>query len=175
VVSTPNRLQIRLLPSESHPLEHQEGSSLAFSAAPPLLGNIKILPSIQNLINFITNTLPKPVLVALVYRLVILNLAFQILPTIGADSWETEVGVDDSWGDRPTSALAHLLLTYRQSIMIMVYSHLLCASLLSYLAWLLVTSTVPFDYSVGLLLPCLVEMDECLLHSVLVGSGADRQ
>jgi hypothetical protein len=91
------------------------------------LGNIKILPSIQNLINFITNTLPKPVLVALVYRLVILNLAFQILPTIGADSWETEVGVDDSWGDRPTSALAHLLLTYRQSIMIMVYSHLLCA------------------------------------------------
>ena len=65
-------------------------------------------------------------LVALVYRLVILNLAFQILPTIGADSWETEVGVDDSWGDRPTSALAHLLLTYRQSIMIMVYSHLLC-------------------------------------------------
>ena len=101
-------------------------SQLAPSTAPPLLGNIKILPSIQNLINFITNTLPKPVLVALVYRLVILNLAFQILPTIGADSWETEVGVDDSWGDRPTSALAHLLLTYRQSIMIMVYSHLLC-------------------------------------------------
>lgn len=65
-------------------------------------------------------------LVALVYRLVILNVAFQILPTIGADSWDTEVGVDDSWGDRPTSALAHLLLTYRQSIMITVYSHLLC-------------------------------------------------
>jgi len=104
-------------------------------AAPPLLGNIKILPSIQNLINFITNTLPKPVLVALVYRLVVLNLAFQILPTIGADSWETEAGVDDSWGDRPTSALAHLLLTYRQSIMIMVYSHLLLLDYSSHVWW----------------------------------------
>lgn len=110
------------------------GPLTPFSTAPPLLGNIKILPSIQNLINFITNTLPKPVLVALVYRLVILNLAFQILPTIGADSWETEAGVDDSWGDRPTSALAHLLLTYRQSIMIMVYSHLLRAFPSPYLA-----------------------------------------
>ena len=150
-----------------------EGSSLTSSAAPTLLGKIKILPSLQNLINFITNTLPKPVLVALVYRLVILNVAFQILPTIGADSWETEAGVDDSWGDRPTSALAHLLLTYRQSIMIMVYSHLLCEfSLSSYLPALL---SVPSDYSVGLLFACLVEMDERLLHSVLVGCRIDRQ
>ena len=125
MVSILNRSQTHLLHSESCSFERRKSSSLAFSTAPLLLGNIKILPSIQNLINFITNTLPKPVLVALVYRLVILNLAFQILPTIGADSWETEAGVDDSWGDRPTSALAHLLLTYRQSIMIMVYSHLL--------------------------------------------------
>lgn len=114
-------------------------------------------------------------LVALVYRLVVLNLAFQILPTIGADSWETEVGVDDSWGDRPTSALAHLLLTYRQSIMIMVYSHLLCAFPFSHLAQPLVTLTIPLGSSVGLLFPCLVEMDERLLHSVLVGRRADRQ
>lgn len=114
-------------------------------------------------------------LVALVYRLVILNLAFQILPTIGADSWETEVGVDDSWGDRPTSALAHLLLTYRQSIMIMVYSHLLCAFPLSYLVWPPVMLTVTLNYSAGLLFTCLVEMDERLLHSVPVGHRADRQ
>ena len=114
-------------------------------------------------------------LAALVYRLVVLNLAFQILPTIGADSWETEAGVDDSWGDRPTSALAHLLLTYRQSIMIMVYSHLLCAFPLSYLARHPVVLTARFDYSVGLLFTCLVEMDERLLHSVLVGRRADRQ
>lgn len=90
-------------------------------------------------------------LVALVYRLVVLNLAFQILPTIGADSWETEVGVDDSWGDRPTSALAHLLLTYRQSIMIMVYSHLLCAfpssQLMRLIAILTVALNSVLDYS----------------------------
>ena len=114
-------------------------------------------------------------LVALLYRLVILNLAFQILPTIGADSWETEVGVDDSWGDRPTSALAHLLLTYRQSIMIMVYSHLLCAFPLLYLARPPVILTVPYYLSVGLLFTCLVEVDERLFHSVLVGSRVDRQ
>ena len=114
-------------------------------------------------------------LVALVYRLVVLNLAFQILPTIGADSWETEVGVDDSWGDRPTSALAHLLLTYRQSIMIMVYSHLLCAFSLLHLAQSLVILALPLDFSVGLFFPCLVEMDERLLHSVLVGRRTNRQ
>lgn len=47
------------------------------------------------------NTLPKPVLIALLYRLTILHLASGILPTIGADSWESEEGVDDTWGDRP--------------------------------------------------------------------------
>ena len=114
-------------------------------------------------------------LVALVYRLVVLNLAFQILPTIGADSWETEAGVDDSWGDRPTSALAHLLLTYRQSIMIMVYSHLLRAFPLLYLVRPPVILTIPFNSSVRLLFARLVEMDERLLYSVLVGRRADRQ
>lgn len=93
----------------------------------PLLGNI--LPHLQNLITFITNTLPTPVLVALLYRLGILHCASLILPTIGADSWEAEAGVDDSWSDRPTSALTRLLLTYRQAIFIMVFSHLLCTLL----------------------------------------------
>jgi hypothetical protein len=63
----------------------------------PLLPNI--LPHLQALVNFVTNTLPKPVLVALLYRLGILHLASRILPTIGADDWETE---DDSeWNGRP--------------------------------------------------------------------------
>jgi hypothetical protein len=115
------------------------------------------------------------VLVALVYRLVILNLAFQILPTIGADSWETEAGVDDSWGDRPTSALAHLLLTYRQSIMIMVYSHLLCEFLLTCLVRTPVILIERLNHSIGLLLACLVEMDERLLHSALVDCRTNRQ
>ena len=106
------------------------------SYSAPLLSNI--LPHLQTLVNFVTNTLPKHVLVALLYRLVVLHFASQILPTIGADNWESEYGEDDG---RPvstfqpymvkghnfvqTSKLTHLLLTYRQAIFITVYSHLL--------------------------------------------------
>lgn len=50
------------------------------------------------------NTLPKPVLLALLYRLAILHLASRILPTIGADSWESDDGVHDSWESRPVNA-----------------------------------------------------------------------
>ena len=49
----------------------------------------------QTLLNFITNTLPKPVLVALLYRLLVLQFASQILPTIGADNWESEYDSED--------------------------------------------------------------------------------
>lgn len=69
------------------------------SSYAPLLGNI--MPHLQTLVNFITNTLPKPLLVALVYRLFVLLCAARILPTIGADSWETEYGVDEGWDGRP--------------------------------------------------------------------------
>ena len=65
----------------------------------PLLPNI--LPHIQTLLNFVINTLPKPVLISLLYRLAILHLASGILPTIGSDSWESEEGVDGTWNDRP--------------------------------------------------------------------------
>lgn len=61
--------------------------------------------------NFVTNTLPKPVLVALLYRLSILHLASHILPTIGADSWESEDGVDDGWDGRPVNT-SLIILTY---------------------------------------------------------------
>lgn len=84
-------------------------------------------------------------LVALLYRLVVLHFASQILPTIGADSWERETGVDYGWDERPvslehvyahhtdtriyclfkTSKLTYLVLTYRQSIFVTVYSNLL--------------------------------------------------
>ena len=50
-----------------------------------------------------TNTLPKPVLAALVYRLTILLGAARVLPSIGADSWEADYGVDDGWDGRPVS------------------------------------------------------------------------
>lgn len=65
----------------------------------PLLSNI--LPHLQTLVNFITNTLPKPVLVALFYRLTILQFASRILPTIGADAWESDDPIEDGWDDRP--------------------------------------------------------------------------
>lgn len=58
----------------------------------------------QTLINFVTNTLPKPVLFALAYRLSVLHLASYILPTIGADSWELEYGDDESWSARPVGS-----------------------------------------------------------------------
>lgn len=62
----------------------------------PLLSNI--LPHLQTLVNFITNTLPKPVLVALLYRLAILQFASRILPTIGADVFGDS---SDGWDGRP--------------------------------------------------------------------------
>ena len=65
----------------------------------PLLPNI--LPHFQTLMNFVLNTLPKPVLIALMYRLSILHLASSILPTIGADSWASDEGVHNGWDDRP--------------------------------------------------------------------------
>jgi len=93
------------------------------SSYAPLLPNI--LPHFQTLLNFVINTLPKPVLIALLYRLAILHLASRILPTIGTNNWESEEEVTNSWNDRPTSFLTRILLTYRQFIFITVYSHLL--------------------------------------------------
>ncbi|KAK7694728.1 hypothetical protein QCA50_001916 [Cerrena zonata] len=103
------------------------------SSYAPLLGNI--LPHLQTLVTFITNTLPKPVLAALLVRLVVIHFASRILPTIGADSWEAEPGVDDTWDERPTSKLTHILLTYRQSIFVTVYSHLLLLDHSSQVWW----------------------------------------
>ncbi|KAF7320368.1 hypothetical protein MKEN_00821600 [Mycena kentingensis (nom. inval.)] len=94
----------------------------AFAYA-PLLPNL--LPHFQALLNFFISVLPRPLLAALCYRLAILQLASRILPQIGADSFDDAYGVDYTWEDRPTSALTRLLLTYRQSIFITVYSHLL--------------------------------------------------
>lgn len=67
----------------------------------PLLPNI--YPHFQTLLNFMINTLPKPVLIALLYRLTILHLASRIIPTIGVDTWEPEEGADDGWTDCPVS------------------------------------------------------------------------
>jgi hypothetical protein len=128
----------------------QKSFSDPFSSYAPLLPNI--IPHLQALVNFVTNTLPKPVLIALLYRLTILHLASRILPTIGADSWEAEQGVDDGWDGRPTSTLARVLLTYRQSIFVTVYSHLLLLDEQSQVwwRWMNIFSTLVF-WSVELL------------------------
>ncbi|KAK0446377.1 uncharacterized protein EV420DRAFT_1715790 [Desarmillaria tabescens] len=73
----------------------------------PLLPNL--IPHLQTLLNFVTNTLPKP-------------LASKILLGIGADSWDNEDGVDNGWEDRPTLTLTRILLTYRQLIFVTVLS-----------------------------------------------------
>jgi len=103
------------------------------SSYAPLLSNI--LPHLQTLVNFITNTLPKPVLVALFYRLTILQFASRILPTIGADAWESDDSTNNGWDGRPTSTLTRFLLTYRQLIFVMVYSHLLLLDPASQVWW----------------------------------------
>ncbi|KAF8272907.1 hypothetical protein EI94DRAFT_1776607 [Lactarius quietus] len=128
---------------------NQQSFSGPASSYAPLLPNI--MPHLQTLVNFVTNTLPKPVLAALVYRLAILLGAARVLPSIGADSWEAEYGVDDGWDGRPvstelaklnnvskfhqTSKLTHILLTYRQSILVTVYSHLLLLDHSSQVWW----------------------------------------
>ncbi|KAK0456761.1 uncharacterized protein ARMOST_08799 [Armillaria ostoyae] len=111
----------------------QELSSDPSYSYVPLLPNL--IPHLQTLLNFVTNTLPKPVLVALLYRLTVLQLASRILPGIGADSWDDEDGVDNGWEDRPTLTLTRILLTYRQLIFVTVYSHLLLLDHSSQVWW----------------------------------------
>lgn len=90
----------------------------------PLLDNI--LPHLQTLVGFITNTLPKPVIVALIFRLALLQAASRILPTIGQDPWDDEPVTEQAWAEmRPTLRFTRFLLTYRQAVFITVYSHLL--------------------------------------------------
>uniref|UniRef100_A0A0W0F5V0 Ice2 family protein n=1 Tax=Moniliophthora roreri TaxID=221103 RepID=A0A0W0F5V0_MONRR len=117
--------------------DQQSFSDPVFSYVPllsvPLLPNV--MPHFQALMNFVTNTLPKPVLIALLYRLTIMHLASRILPNIGADSWGSEDGVDNGWEDRPTSTLTRIILTYRQLLFVMVYSHLLLLDHSSQIWW----------------------------------------
>jgi hypothetical protein len=69
------------------------------------------------------NTLPKPVLIALLYRLTILQLASRILPTIGGDSWDSEEGVDDGWADRPVSLDTYFCELFLKEISADVNAH----------------------------------------------------
>ncbi|KAG9126965.1 hypothetical protein FRC07_001183 [Ceratobasidium sp. 392] len=99
----------------------------------PLIANI--MPHLHTLVSFIRHTLPKPLLVSLFYRLLVLQLASRILPLIGGDSWAGEAGVADGWDERPSSRVTTVLLTYRQTIFVTVYSHLLLLDHTSQVWW----------------------------------------
>ncbi|KAI0082302.1 hypothetical protein K474DRAFT_1703305 [Panus rudis PR-1116 ss-1] len=103
------------------------------SSYTPLLGNI--LPHLQTLVIFITNTLPKPVLIALLYRLIIMHFASRILPTLGQDHWDSVEGDAGDASERPSSRFSHAILTYRQAIFVMTYSHLLLLDDSSQIWW----------------------------------------
>ncbi|KIJ45664.1 hypothetical protein M422DRAFT_166584 [Sphaerobolus stellatus SS14] len=94
-----------------------------------------MLPHLQTLVSFIKHTLPRPLLASLFYRLIILHLASRILPTIGSDAWDADVGVDGGWEGRPTSKFTNILLTYQQFIFVTVYSHLLLLDHSSQVWW----------------------------------------
>ena len=85
-------------PFESAPVLFLTDRVCCSTRSAPLLSNI--LPHMQTLLNFITYTLPKPVLVALLYRLIVLHFASRILPTIGADAWDDSPYSEDG---RPVS------------------------------------------------------------------------
>ncbi|KIO18403.1 hypothetical protein M407DRAFT_31953 [Tulasnella calospora MUT 4182] len=107
----------------------------------PLLSNL--LTHLSKLLSFITHTLPKPLLVSLLYRLLILQLASKILPQIGSNSWSDEKeqhgtveGEEADWEElRPSGKVTRVLLAYRQTIFVTVYSHLLLLDHSSLVWW----------------------------------------
>jgi hypothetical protein len=104
-----------------------------------------MIPHLQNALSFVTHTLPRPVLAALIFRLTILHFASRVVAQMTDDRW----GDDDAtiegrpvrippslhagwaidWIPQQSSTLTTLVLTYRQTIFISVYSHLLRTSL----------------------------------------------
>ncbi|KAG8757957.1 hypothetical protein FRC14_001082 [Serendipita sp. 396] len=88
----------------------------------PLVENL--VPHLETMFKFITQSLPRPLIAALIFRLTILQIASQIVAKMGDDGWEDDdVGL--GWESRPSSRLTNLVLAYSQTIFIAVYSHLL--------------------------------------------------
>ena len=100
-----------------------------------------MIPHLQNALSFFTHTLPRPVLAALIFRLTILHFTSRVIAQMTEDRW----GDDDATLEgkpvrihialhagrvihgilQQSSTLTTLVLTYRQTIFISVYSHLL--------------------------------------------------
>lgn len=88
----------------------------------PLVENL--IPHLETMFKFMTQSLPRPLIAALLFRLVILHLASRIVAKMGDDGWEDD-DASVGWEGRPSTSITNLLLTYRQTIFITVYSHLL--------------------------------------------------
>ncbi|KAG8817570.1 hypothetical protein FRC17_011170 [Serendipita sp. 399] len=88
----------------------------------PLVENL--IPHLETMFKFITQSLPRPLIAALVFRLTILQMASGIVAKMGDEGWDDD---DPSlgWEGRPSSRLTNLVLAYSQTIFIAVYSHLL--------------------------------------------------
>lgn len=88
----------------------------------PLVENL--IPHLETMFKFMTQSLPRPLIAALLFRLVILHRASRIVAKMSDDGWDEDDGAA-GWEGRPSSNITNLVLTYRQTIFILVYSHLL--------------------------------------------------
>lgn len=66
----------------------------------PLVDNL--IPHLETMFKFMTQSLPRPLIAALLFRLVILQLASRIVAKMGDDGWENDEG-SDGWDGRPVS------------------------------------------------------------------------
>jgi len=107
----------------------KEGNLQWTEGYPPLLPHM--LPYLNTLLTLLTSTIPKTLLFSLVYRLTVLHRASKVIMRITADPWED----DDSTELRPSRRLAYALMIYRQTIFVIVYSHLLLLDHSSQVWW----------------------------------------
>ncbi|KZT57127.1 hypothetical protein CALCODRAFT_483480 [Calocera cornea HHB12733] len=107
----------------------KEGNLQWTEGYPPLLPHM--LPYLNTLLTLLTSTIPKTLLFSLVYRLTVLHRAGKVLMEITAGPWDD----DDSTEMRPSRRFAYALMIYRQTIFVIVYSHLLLLDHSSQVWW----------------------------------------
>jgi hypothetical protein len=64
----------------------------------PLLDNL--IPHLETMVKFLTQSLPRPLIAALLFRLVILHLASRIVASMGDDPWDDDDG-SVGWENKP--------------------------------------------------------------------------
>lgn len=61
-----------------------------------------LIPHLETMFKFMTQSLPRPLIAALLFRLVILQLASRIVAKMGDDAWEDD-DASVGWEGRPVS------------------------------------------------------------------------